>query len=392
MTTDQNYEEKVEEQATQNNLPELDVEREAEKLCRWAAARAGVIVVAPLVGTMALMANEVYMIMRLGELRGVKLEEGAVIGLLGSLGGTFIGQTLVTLIPLAPVQVPVGIAVTYGVGKVANAWLKAGQPEDVAQFREVFEEARDEGMAKFREFAKLDCKDKPLGDETKKFKLEAEPVFEGIKTAADKVADTVENKISDFWSWLQPIKEQSTRWLSAQKWEELSHGGLTVPYLEVQKYMTKAFEKSEFTLQSVEYCATAQIVLELQHTSHGRLRLVIAPEEFTINNKEAYVRLRIVDFDILDNEFATLIIQTMGTKLIMAIVNLIFDEKVIETADFGCNYKDNVLEVYFTQLIANSKLVQIKFMEKNVLDVVQFVALVPLPAGLMVKSKLEWQR
>lgn len=47
------------------------------------------IVVAPLVGTMALMANEVYMIMRLGELRGVKLEESAVLGLLTSAGGDF---------------------------------------------------------------------------------------------------------------------------------------------------------------------------------------------------------------------------------------------------------------------------------------------------------------
>ena len=32
-------------------------EEEAESLCRWAAARAGVIVVAPLLGTMSLVAN-----------------------------------------------------------------------------------------------------------------------------------------------------------------------------------------------------------------------------------------------------------------------------------------------------------------------------------------------
>ena len=159
----------------------IDIEREAEKLCRWGAARAGVIVVAPLVGTMALMANEVYMIMRLADLRGVKLEESAALGLLYSLGGSFVGQTLVTLIPLAPVQVPVGIAVTYGVGKVANAWLKAGQPEDIAQFKEIFEEARDEGMTKFKEFAGLACKDKPLGDETRSFKIEAETIFKNFK-------------------------------------------------------------------------------------------------------------------------------------------------------------------------------------------------------------------
>lgn len=49
-------------------------------------SRAGVIVVAPVVGTMTLMANEVYMITRLAKLRGIKLSESAVLGLLGSLG------------------------------------------------------------------------------------------------------------------------------------------------------------------------------------------------------------------------------------------------------------------------------------------------------------------
>lgn len=47
---------------TADKFYELDMDWEAEKICRWGAARAGVIVVAPLVGTMALMANEVYMI------------------------------------------------------------------------------------------------------------------------------------------------------------------------------------------------------------------------------------------------------------------------------------------------------------------------------------------
>ena len=42
-------------------------EEEAESLCRWAAARAGVIVVAPLLGTMSLVANEIYLIIKLVE-------------------------------------------------------------------------------------------------------------------------------------------------------------------------------------------------------------------------------------------------------------------------------------------------------------------------------------
>ena len=42
-------------------------EDDAEALCKWAAARAGVIVVAPLLGTIALIANQIYMIIKLGK-------------------------------------------------------------------------------------------------------------------------------------------------------------------------------------------------------------------------------------------------------------------------------------------------------------------------------------
>lgn len=170
-----------------------DIEWEAEKICRWGAARAGAIVVAPLVGTMALMANEVYMIIRLAELRGIKISESAVMGLLGSLGGTFVGQTLVTLIPFAPIQIPVGISVTYAVGKVANAWLKAGRPEDIAAFKEVYEEAKEEGLKSFKKFKNMDCKDKPLGDESKKFSLNTQEQFDDLT----RKADDLEYKLSD---------------------------------------------------------------------------------------------------------------------------------------------------------------------------------------------------
>lgn len=172
-----------------------DIEWEAEKICRWGAARAGVIVVAPLVGTMALMANEVYMITRLAELRGIKLEESAVLGLLGSLGGTFVGQTLMTLIPFAPIQIPVGVSVTYAVGKVANAWLKAGRPEDIAAFKEIFDEARSEAMKHAKDFANMDCKDTPLGDESKRFNINSQKIFDNVTQKADQA----ETAVSDTW-------------------------------------------------------------------------------------------------------------------------------------------------------------------------------------------------
>ncbi len=190
----------AEERITDGFKDSENIEEEAEKLCRWAAARAGVIVVAPGVGTMALMANEIYMITRLADLRGIKLSESAVMGFLGSLGATFVGQTLVTLIPFAPLQVPVGISVTYAVGKVANAWLKAGRPEDVASFKEIFDETKEEAMEHIKEFKNMDCKDKPLGDESKTFTMDSQDTFDDIK----KAADNVEYKVTD---WIRKAKD-----------------------------------------------------------------------------------------------------------------------------------------------------------------------------------------
>ena len=88
---------------------------------------------------------------------------------------------------------------TYGVGKVANAWLKAGRPEDLAQFKDVYEEARTEGMKNFKDFINMGSKDKPLGDESKKFNLKREvlPFYEKLKFNADKVASKIEKTISD---------------------------------------------------------------------------------------------------------------------------------------------------------------------------------------------------
>ncbi len=190
----------AEERITDGFKDTVDIEAEAEKLCRWAAARAGVIVVAPGIGTMALMANEIYMITRLADLRGIKLSESAVMGFLGSLGATFVGQTLVTLIPFAPLQVPVGISVTYAVGKVANAWLKAGRPEDIASFKEIFDETKAEAMEHIKDFKNMDCKDQPLGDESKTFEMGSQDAFDSIK----RTVDNAEYKVTD---WVRKAKD-----------------------------------------------------------------------------------------------------------------------------------------------------------------------------------------
>ena len=67
-------------------------QEEAETLCRWAAARAGVIVVAPLLGTMALIANDVYLVIKLGSVYEEEIGEKAAVSLLSSLGAYFCRQ------------------------------------------------------------------------------------------------------------------------------------------------------------------------------------------------------------------------------------------------------------------------------------------------------------
>ena len=118
--------------------PEADVEvtfiddrdKEAEGLIHWAAARAGVIVAAPLLGTVSLIANEVYMISKIGSVYGVDVPQKAVLSFIGSLGATVVGTTIATLLPIPFIQIPIGISVTYGLGKAAVRWIKDGMKRD----------------------------------------------------------------------------------------------------------------------------------------------------------------------------------------------------------------------------------------------------------------------
>ena len=157
----------MEEQVIIQYHPDMDVE--ADDICNWAAARAGVIVVMPVLGMFALMANEVYMVVRIGQAYGVKISETAAAGFLMSLGAAFAGQTLVTLIPFPIMQVPVGVGVTYAVGKVAQAWIKAGMPDNPEELQREFTKLKDQAMKQIDELKNHHQKDIPLGDETKKF-------------------------------------------------------------------------------------------------------------------------------------------------------------------------------------------------------------------------------
>lgn len=149
-------------------MSKKQIDEESERICRWAAARAGVIVILPVVGTGTLMINEFYMINELAKLRGIALTEKAIAGFIGALAGKFVGQTLATMIPIPILQIPIGISVTYAVGKVAIAWLDRGCPDNIDGFKDVYDDAKKEAGRIMDELKNYKDKDKPLGDESKK--------------------------------------------------------------------------------------------------------------------------------------------------------------------------------------------------------------------------------
>ena len=215
------------------DLPEAEMEvdirddrdDEAESLVRWAAARAAIIVVAPVLGTAALMANEVYMISRIGQVYGVKLSRKAVLSFLGALGGTVAGSLAATLIPLAFMQVPIAVGVTYGLGKAAQKWIKDGMPDDVQPYRDVFEKEKKEGEAHVDELKDNPQKDTPLGDESVDCTAEEDGKKPLYPDEAHEAFDRLSDKLSE-----------AAGLASARFIEALKKAGVTDEQIEQAKY------------------------------------------------------------------------------------------------------------------------------------------------------------
>ncbi len=380
-------------------LEDIDTEWEAEKICRWGAARSSVLVVTPLLGTMALIANEVYMISRLADLRGIKLSEGAALGLLASLGATFVGQSVFTLLPIPVIQIPLAISITYGVGRAANAWLKAGRPEDIAAFREVYEKARKEGAENADTFSNMDCREEPLGDESRTFDLQAlkkqvknmktEDVFNNMKNKADKAENTLSQKIKGFNERIvNPLKNKSDRWISAQNWQQLSRGELVIPYSEIKQYMTRSLAGSDFALLEAGFLAPDRLRMSLQHNTYGTLELKLSVLDFYVDQQEACAHIKVEGFDIFNNDFASLVVNTVGDKLIIAILDMAFDKVTIENKGVVTTYEDGVIGLDFAKTLHESQLGKTSFLKKSVLDVVHLTNLSVVGEGLKLKANV----
>lgn len=168
------------------------LDKKGEVLCRWAAGRAGVIVLAPVLGTVALMANEFYLVNRLAKVYNKDVSDGAIIGFLGAFGGTLAGNLLATLLPFGAVQVPIAVGITYSVGKVAQAWIRDGMPKNMEPYMELYKEWSEKAKVEVKILAEDPLKNVPLGDETKDYLLDSGSRLKvAIGEMKEKVADTL---------------------------------------------------------------------------------------------------------------------------------------------------------------------------------------------------------
>lgn len=172
-----------------------DKDVKVEMLCRWAAARAGAIVIAPLIGTVALMANEVYLVSRIARVYDVKLSERALIAFLGAVGSRVAGSLLTTIIPFSAIQVPVAVGITYSLGRVTQRWLKDGMPTDMGPYIDMMGEWKDKAREQVDKLKENPLKNVPLGDETidfmKKWGGVAKERFQNVKEKGEELYHTV---------------------------------------------------------------------------------------------------------------------------------------------------------------------------------------------------------
>lgn len=186
-----------------------DKDVKVEMLCRWAAARAGAIVIAPLVGTVALMANEVYLVARIARVYDIKLSERALIAFLGAVGSRVAGSLLTTIIPFSAIQVPVAVGITYSLGRVTQRWLKDGMPTDMGPYIEMMGEWKDKAREQVDKLKENPLKNVPLGDETIDFvkkwggaakdriqdvKEKGEEIYRSVRHHDDLVDEIIEEK------------------------------------------------------------------------------------------------------------------------------------------------------------------------------------------------------
>jgi len=142
-----------------------ELDKQAESVCRWGAARAAAIVVIPVIGLFWLTGNIMYMVARIAKIYGEELSKASIKGFISAMIGNAALLFLASSIP--GLNIGIAAAVTYGIGKASQEWIKDGMPADVTKHKQEFENAKKKAKQHMDEFKSDPRKNQPLGDENK---------------------------------------------------------------------------------------------------------------------------------------------------------------------------------------------------------------------------------
>ena len=123
---------------------EAQAGKEADEYINWAAGRAAAIALIPLplADVAPLMANEAYMIYRIGAAYGYAVDNSILTMLAGVAGSSIAGKLAASFLPF--LKVPIAAGITYGVGKAAKAYFESGMTMNVSELKEKFIEGEKE--------------------------------------------------------------------------------------------------------------------------------------------------------------------------------------------------------------------------------------------------------
>lgn len=114
-------------------------EAKVNELCWWGAGRAALIAIAPipLADMPMLVANEAYMITKIGVVYGINVTESVIATFLGTVGASIAGMTVADFLPF--LKIPIAAGITYGVGKAAGAWFKSDMTMSAEKLEEIYD-------------------------------------------------------------------------------------------------------------------------------------------------------------------------------------------------------------------------------------------------------------
>lgn len=116
---------------------------EADHFINWAASRAAAATIGlgQVVGAPIMMANEIYMIHKIGSVYGYSVDRKIVTKILSVGGTSSFGKRLISFL-----QGTTGVvATTYGIGKAAKAYFESGMTFNADELKRQFLESRKKG-------------------------------------------------------------------------------------------------------------------------------------------------------------------------------------------------------------------------------------------------------